>query len=149
MPSTPLPQVMIGRWVSRASATTLAVGGIALLFASDVVLPRLAPALPPGAAWIGQLVAAGWLAVAAVNWTGQSTLIGGIYGRPLVTANFALYFVTATSVLRPALDARSPRSIWLVAVPSVAFAAMYGWLLLRGPFERDFEEQAGKSRSSG
>ena len=123
----------------------LATGGIALLFASDVVMPRLVPGVPVSGAWIGQLVAAGWLAVAASNWVARSALIGGIYGRPLVMANFALYFVTATSTLRPALGAPSVL-LWTIAVASTAFAVLYGWLLVRGPFARDFDERARESR---
>jgi hypothetical protein len=137
---------MIGRTITRFSAAVLALGGATLLFAPEAILPRLVPGVLPASAWLGQLVAAGWLAVAAANWFGQHTLIGGIYSRPLVMTNLALYLVTATSIVRPALVGRSPALLWGIAATSVAFAGMYAWLMLRGPFARDFDEVARESR---
>jgi hypothetical protein len=130
---------LISTRISRASAALLLLGGFALLFASDVILPRLIPAFPAEGAWLGQLLAAAWLAVAALNWLGQSTLLGGIYGRAMVLTNTALYFISAMVLLKIILRHDTPTALWLVAVPIVLFAVTYGWLLLRGPFERDFE----------
>jgi hypothetical protein len=36
----------------------------------------------------------------------------------------------------------APEELWLVMVPIALFAAIYVWLLFRGPFERDFQSQA-------
>ncbi len=134
---------MITRQLSRASAIVLAAGGIALLFAADDILPRLVPGFPVAAAWLGQLVAAGWLAVAALDWLGQSALLGGIYGRAQVMANLALYFMSATSLLRVAMRGDAPAAVWIALVVSIPFAAAYGWLLFRGPLERDLAAHRG------
>jgi cytochrome bd-type quinol oxidase subunit 2 len=32
--------------------------------------------------------------------------------------------------------------LWAIALPLTLFAAIYIWLLFRGPFERDFQSQA-------
>lgn len=125
---------MISSAVSRVSAAVLLTGGLALLFGADALLPRLAPGVPPTAAWVGQLLAAAWLGVAALNWLHRGTLLGGIYGRPVVFANLVLYFVSALSALR-ALPAGGPR-LWFVAGPAAALAVVYGALLFRGPFDR-------------
>ena len=119
----------------------LLLGGAALLFGADVVLPRLIPAFPPAGAWLGQLLAAALLAVGALDWLGRSTLLGGIYGRPVVMANAVLYFVAAMVLLKVVTRGGAPAALWLVVVPVVAFAGIYGWLLLRGPIERDLELQ--------
>ena len=110
-----------------------------MLFASDVILPRMIPGLSGADAWLAQLLAAGWLGVAALNWLGQSALLGGIYGRPQVMANLALYFISATTLLRTVSSREVPATVWIVAAVCVAFALTYGWLLFRGPFQRDFE----------
>ncbi len=115
----------------------LLLGGLALLFASDLLLPRLIPAFPTAGAWVGQLVAAAWLAAAALNWLSRSALLGGIYGRPVVLTNAALYFITALVLLKAVTQPDASPALWLVAVPAVLLAAVYGWLLLRGPVERD------------
>lgn len=116
----------------------LLLGGVALLFAADVILPHLVPGFPPSGAWLGQLLAAAWLAVGTLNWLSQSTLLGGIYGRPIVLANVALYFIAATVLGRVVARADAPAALWLLVVPAVLFTGIYGWLLFRGPPERDF-----------
>ena len=90
-------------------------------------------------AWLGQLLGGAWLAVAALNWLSRSLLLGGIYGRPVVMANAVLYFVGMTALLKIIARPGAPAAVWLLAAPFVVFAAVYGWLLFRGPFERDFE----------
>jgi hypothetical protein len=121
----------------------LLLGGFVLLFASDVVLPRVVPAFPVAGAWLGQLLGASWLAVAALNWFSQRQLIGGIYGRHVVMANAALYFITAMVLIKIVVQRDAPASLWLVVAPAAAFAGIYGWLMFRGPFERDLERYSG------
>ena len=133
---------MISTLISRISAVLLGLGGIALLFAADVVLPRIIPGFPRTAFWLGQLLAAGWLAIALLNWVSQPGLLGGIYGRPVVLANSALYFITTTVMLKTAFRPGAPAWLWLVLVPAAALAIIYGWLMFRGPFERDFQMTA-------
>lgn len=132
---------MISTQISRASAGLLLLGGLALVFASDAILPRIIPNFPAAGTWLGQLLAAAWLAIAALNWLSQSVLLGGIYGRPVVLANAGLYFITATTMLKGVMRRDMPAGIWLVVIPAVVFTAIYGWLLFRGPFEHDLEIQ--------
>ena len=127
---------MISSLISRVSAALLALAGLALLFASDVLLPAIVPGLPAATAWLGQLLAAAWLGVATLNWLQRAALLGGIYGRPIVLANLALYFVSALSLLRALMSAGTPSALWLAFAPSAVLAAVYGALLLRGPFDR-------------
>lgn len=130
---------MISTQVSRASAGLLFLGGAALLFAPDAVLPRLVPGFPAGGEWLGQLLAAALLGLAALDWLSRSTLLGGIYGRPVVLANTAFYFIAAMVLLRHAVGRDVPAALWIVAVPVALLAGVYGWLLLRGPAERDLQ----------
>jgi hypothetical protein len=134
---------VISTFITRASAAFLALGGIALLFAADAILPRLIPGFPPTGAWLGQLLAASWLAVALLNWTSQPGLLGGIYGRPVVLTNAALYFIAATVLLKIVLKPGAPATLWVLVVPVALFTGIYGWLLFRGPFERDFQSARG------
>ena len=140
---------MISTHISRASALLLSAGGLALLFAPDVFLPHLVPGFPKTALWFGQLLAAASLALATLNWRSRSLLLGGIYGRPVVETNAILYFVAATVLLNRFTRAPPPRAGWLVVVLVVPFAAVYGWLLFRGPFERDFQIQRRLERRQG
>jgi hypothetical protein len=135
----PRHRPLISTQISRASAGLLLVGGLALLFAADDILPRLIPAFPAAGAWLGQLLAAAWLAVAMLNWLSQSLLLGGIYGRPVVLTNAVLYFVGAMVLLKIVTRSNGPAAVGLLVVPFVFFSAVYAWLLFRGPLERDFE----------
>ncbi|HYH82035.1 MAG TPA: hypothetical protein VEX86_19670 [Longimicrobium sp.] len=126
---------MISSRISTVSAVVLALGGVALLFAADVVLPALVPGFPPAAAWLGQLLAAAWLGVAALNWLQRGAILGGIYGRPVVLANLALYFVSALSLLRMVAGGAAPVAAWGALALAGPLAAAYGALMLRGPFD--------------
>jgi hypothetical protein len=126
---------VISSTLSRVSALVLLVGGLAFLFAPDVLLPALVPGFPPAAAWLGQLLGAAWLGVGALNWLQRTAVLGGIYGRPVVLANSALYVVSALSLVRALLGGAAPRVVWLVCAPAALLAAAYAALLLRGPFD--------------
>jgi hypothetical protein len=126
---------VISSTLSGLSAAVLLLGGAVLLFAPDAVLPVLAPGFPPAAAWLGQLLGAAWLGVAALNWLQRGVVLGGIYGRPVVLANLALYFISAASLLRALLAGTAPAALWLAVALAGMLAAAYGALLLRGPFD--------------
>lgn len=42
-------------------------------------------------------------------------------------------------LLRRMVGREAPVALWIVAVPVVVLAAVYVWLLRRGPVERDLE----------
>jgi hypothetical protein len=124
---------MISSVIARASAALLAAVGLPLLFASDAILPGLVPGLPVTAAWLGQLISAAWLSVALFNWYSRSTILGGIYGRPSVNLNLVLYVVSALALLKVGQGTVLVRGLTALFV---VMAALYGVLLLRGPFDR-------------
>ncbi len=118
--------------ISRVSAVYLGAVGLALLFASDTLLPKMIAGLPPDAAWLGQLVAGAWLGAAVTNWNGRNNLLGGVYGRPLVNLNLMLYMVGALALVK---GGDGQLVLWLLTVPTSLLAIVYGALLLRGPFD--------------
>lgn len=125
---------MISSVISHVSALVLGVAGVALLFASDVVLPRVVPGFPPGAAWLGQLLAAAWLGMAVNTWLRRGAILGGIYGRPVVLGNFAVYFMSALSLVRVLHADTAQAWLWWAFAVSALLAVSYAALLLRGPF---------------
>lgn len=121
--------------VSSVSALILGIAGLALLFAPDVVLPAVVPAFPRSAVWLGQLLAAGWLGLAILNWLQRRLVLGGIYGRPVVLANLVLYPVSALSLLRALVAGTAPPLLWPAFGIAGLMAIAYGALLLLGPFD--------------
>lgn len=125
---------MISSVLSYVSALLLFVAGLLLLFAPDTVLPAVVPGFPAAGMWLGQLLAAAWFGVAALTWLQRRAVLGGIYGRPTVLANFALYFISALTLLRVLLSHGAPPTLWAAVAIASALAVAYGVLLLRGPF---------------
>lgn len=123
--------------VTRASALLLALVGAALLFAPVEVLSRTVPDVPPSAAWLGQLLGAAWLGLATMNWLARFTMVGGIYGRAIVSANAAAYFVSAMVMLSAGRRLGFSTSMLVIAIVALVMAAVYGYLLFRGPFAAD------------
>jgi hypothetical protein len=74
--------------------------------------------------------------MAALNWLNRSTILGGIYGRPVVVANLALYFISALSLVRALPGAAAPWGVWAALAVTAVLAAAYGTLMLRGPFDQ-------------
>lgn len=120
---------MTTRLIASISAIISGASGVVLLFAADMALPALT-GQPSGAVWLAQLAGAAWLGMAALNWLSRGATLGGIYGRPVVIANVAAWFITSTVLLKAPFGAGPVAAL----VPG-AFAALYGALLLRGPFE--------------
>ena len=141
---------MISSIVSRGSAVLLAGVGFVLLFAPDLLLPRLVPGYPPGGLWLGQVLGAAAGGLAALNWLSRSLLLGGIYGRSVVMPNATCFFIAALVLLRAASRAGSDAAmLWVLGLVVAVPALVYGWLLFRGPFERDLEAQrAGQGRDA-
>ena len=125
---------MTSALLSRASALVLSVGGLTLLFAPEVLGARSGSGVPDDTLWIAQLLGAGWLGLAALDWLSRAAVLGGIYGRPVVMANLATYFIGALVLLKAATRSPSPAALWAGTVVAGARAAAYGALLLRGPF---------------
>lgn len=123
--------------VTRASALVLVLAGAALLFAPVEALSRTVPDIPPSAAWLGQLLGAAWLGLATMNWLARFTMVGGIYGRAIVSANAAAYFVSAMVMLSAGRRLGFSTSMLVIAIVALVMAAVYGYLLFRGPFAAD------------
>lgn len=110
-----------------AASTVLGISGIALLFAPEETSAFVTGDAATEAA--GQLISAGFLALAVVNWTGRGAVYGGIYGRPIVLGNFLFGFILGTTTLRTAIESGGP--VHVFAVYGILHTAAFAWLLLR------------------
>lgn len=109
----------------RVYAALLAALGLALLFVPEV-------SGVAGAEALGQLVGAGLIGFAVVNWVGRGLVLGGVYGRALVAGNQAFAFIGALVLVRPVLADPSVPAATLLSV--LAFGAiLYSVLLYSSP----------------
>jgi hypothetical protein len=113
------------------------MAGVVLLFAPEEILPHLIAGYPPSAGWFGQLFGTALLAMADLNWLSRFTVLGGIYGRPIVSANLTLYFVSAVVLFMAAGRTASVRSVWLLFGVTAVLALAYAVLMFRGPLAAD------------
>ncbi len=139
---------MISSLISRSSAGFFALGGLAMLFAPDLVLSALIPGFPVSGLWLGQLLGAAWLGLAWMNWINRTALLGGIYARAVVGANAVCYFVGASSVFKMFTQRAQPAGLWLFEGVISGFALVYGCLLLRGPIPRDLTAFVAAGRAA-
>lgn len=104
-----------------AAAAVCLVAAVALLFAADDLL-RLATGTAPALdVAVLQLLGAALFGFAMLDWMNRYARIGGIYGRPLVVANFA-HFATAALMLGH-LATAGPLRPW-IAGPLAVYAAL-------------------------
>lgn len=114
------------------SAVFVAALGIAASFLPREILVLAGIVPDRAAAAIVQVAGALYIGFALLNWTAKGTLLGGIYGRPIVVANFT-HFVIGAIVL---LEGRGPKPAGLIAAAAFysVFAAWFGYVLFgRGP----------------
>jgi hypothetical protein len=114
---------MKSKIVVTSAAVVLSASGIALLFAPAEIVPA--------APLIAQLLACSLLGLAAADWAGRSSAVGGIYGRPLVFGNLVTFGTGSLVVFREYLIVRGV-SVLIVTVVALILAASFARLMLRG-----------------
>ena len=117
------------RMLMSVSALLLGSAGILLLFLPAEMADVLAM---QQAALALQVVGCACFAFAMLDWTARGSVLGGIFGRPVVLANFTLFVTSALALLKAAGSARSS-AVLLSGVVCAIFATVFGFLLFRHP----------------
>ena len=75
-----------------------------------------------------------YLGLAMLSWMSRGQAIGGIYGRPLVMANFTFLLIGTLSVLKaPATLLAAGFIGWFLAAYYLVFTISFTVLLFRSP----------------
>ena len=120
---------VVGLYLPPRAWCLAAFGGIALFFPQEMVSVA---GLGVGAELPVQLLAGGFLALASLNWMGRGAVYGGIYGRPIVLANFGFGMVTGGTVVSALLDERLGPWGWVLASVLLIHALAF-WRVMRAP----------------
>jgi hypothetical protein len=80
-----------------------------------------------------QLTGALYLGFAILNWMGRSSLIGGIYGRPVAVGNFLHFVVGALALIRAAIAGWGGTTVVAGAVMYTIFAVWFGLVVFTHP----------------
>lgn len=121
------------RYLMRASAILAALLGVVASFLPQGIL-TYAGAVPGGVGTvIVQVAGALYLGLAALNWTAQGNLIGGIYSRPVALANFMHFAVGAIAMLKVVVGGEREVAVLLLCAAYSLFAVLFGTVLFTSP----------------
>ena len=116
------------------SAAMLGLAGIALTFLPAELLISLdiSPSKPQE--FLLQIIGALYFAFAMLNWMTKSSLIGGIYNRPVAVANFTHFVIVALALVKGVISNPDlPAGILAATVVYSIFAILFGIILFRHP----------------
>lgn len=117
-----------------ASALFMAAIGISLTFLPKEISNMI------GAGYISnipialQLSGALYFAFAMLNWMAKGAIIGGIYNKPIATANLTHFFIGALALIKALLNNHTlPYGSWILAGIYSVFAICFGLIFYRHP----------------
>lgn len=114
-----------------SSSLFLALAGVFLLFAPDVLLSALGVSVTAQASVLVQMLGALYFSFALMNWTAKDSAIGGIYARPVSLANFSHFFSGALLLVKFLFSNAFSFPVMLVTLLYVVFAVIFYWLVFR------------------
>jgi hypothetical protein len=119
----------------EATAIVLGAAALALIFAPELVLARLA--IEPAAAAIplAELYGAALFGLALTSWMARTMLLGGIYGKAVVSGGFAHALVGVFALLHALRAATGNMFLWGACAVYALLAIAFGMLMF-GPGPR-------------
>lgn len=116
------------------SAATPAALGISASFLPQEILNRAAMPADRFTVALIQLAGALYIAFAMLNWSAKGALLGGIYGRPIVLANFTHFAIGGIVLVKIVAAGQLHVDVAVLTFVYVVFAAWFGFVLFgRGP----------------
>lgn len=117
------------------SAATLAALGISASFLPQEILSRAAMTVDGFSVALIQIAGALYIGFAMLNWSAKGSLLGGIYGRPIVLANFAHFAIGGIVLVKIVAAGQLRVDVAVLTAVYLVFAAWFGFALF-GPGPR-------------
>lgn len=128
---------MNSKLVMTGAAIVLGLAGITCLFVPEEVLKLYDPAAEHVQALLVQLLGAGFLGFAALDWTCRQYLLGGIYGRPVVMANQTHFVIGSFLIIRAVVRQPDNIVLWCTLGGYALFAIALSVILYGPPPRKD------------
>ena len=127
--------------IMTASAIILGITGIVLTFIPDEIIDYLSLGMNKTLLSLMQILGALYFAFGMLNWMTKTSLIGGIYNRPIAVANFTHFLIAGLALTKGLIsNPSSPYIIWIIGIIYLVFAISFGVILFRHPIsETKFE----------
>jgi hypothetical protein len=124
---------MVQRFM-EGTAIVLGVAALSLIFAPELALARLSIAPTPAASALAQLYGAAMFGLAMTSWIARTMLLGGIYGKAVVSGGFAHALVGAFALAQMLRASSGNALVWVACAVYVLLAIGFGTLMFgRGP----------------
>jgi hypothetical protein len=116
------------------SAVFLALIGIILSFMPNEIAEFIGLQSSKTIQLILQIAGAQYFAMAVLNWMKRTSVIGGIYNRPVAIANYTHYLIGTLALSKVLLGKDSlPSVFWILAAFYLIFSFLYGFIFYRNP----------------
>ncbi len=117
-----------------ASAIALGAMGIFLTFVPEAIPGYFGLGMRDAPALLVQILGALYFAFGMLNWMSKTSLIGGIYNRPVAVANFSHFFIAGLALIKATIaNPGLPLSIWAIGIVYIIFALSFGTILFTHP----------------
>ncbi len=122
------------KFIMGSSALLMAFAGLSLTFFPEELSSTLHfPGDTAGILMI-QGIGAMYFGFAMLNWMSKSSLIGGVYNRPIAIANMTHFLMVGITLIKVMISNNDlPQAFWIVTAIYVVYAILLGWLLFRTP----------------
>jgi hypothetical protein len=117
-----------------STAILLAAIGVSLTFAPDTIITLFGMNNSVVLSLILQLIGAAYYAFAMLNWMAKGALIGGIYNRPIATANLTHFLIAGLALTKAVTtNHQLPFVLSIMAGIYIIMACVFGFLISRHP----------------
>lgn len=120
--------------IMTAAAIVTGIAGVAFTFLPAEILSYASLETSTALLLVFQILGALYFAFAMLNWMTKTSIIGGIYNKPIAVANFTHFFIGAMALLKGIMSKPAlPYGIWAIAIVYGIFAILFGLILFRNP----------------
>jgi uncharacterized membrane protein YoaK (UPF0700 family) len=124
---------MSTKYIMASSALLLIAAGLICSFFPQELAVWLEISSDQIVPMILKIAGALYFAFGMVNWTAKETLLGGIYGRPVVIGNMSHFVIGALALLKGVSLQSHPPAVIVITVIYTIYAIVFGWIFFRTP----------------
>lgn len=125
---------MARKTILTSSSVTLGAFGVILSFAPDFIWESQNIKATPIILVITQILGALYFSFAVLNWLAKESMLGGIYNRPVILANFTHYLIGCIFLLKnQILNTNENYMICLLVLLYCSFSVSFGIMLISNP----------------
>ena len=128
---------MNSKLVMTGATIVLSLCGIACLLIPKEIFKLYNPATEDVHGLLVQLLGAGFFGFATLDWISRLSLLGGIYGRPVVSANHTHFVIGSLLIVKATISQPNNVVLWFTLAAYVLFAIAFSIILFGPPPKKD------------